>query len=66
MVLRGLVIVSRVDDHREHFHLVGEFVRDRVKTQEQLESRLDALMTEYAMMHNAEYDAKERTLRISD
>lgn len=66
MILRGLVIVCYEDDHREHFSLVGKFVQERVTTQEQLDMRLDILMTEYAMMHNAEYDAKERTLRILD
>lgn len=64
MIIRDLVVIRRAGDLREHFRLVGEFVKSKVKTQEQLDSRLDALMTEYAMANNFNYDAKSRELRV--
>ena len=57
-----LRVQQREDDGRNYVAEFVEFVRPQVKTQEQLESRFDALACEFAMKNKGQYNPNRKTM----
>ncbi len=59
--------VIQPDDNKiNYFERIAGFLTGKVKNREQLDSRFDCFMTEFAMtLSSANYNAEKRTLTIT-
>ena len=58
--------VSQIStDNNDYIKMFCDFVEEKgVKTQDSFEQRFDALATEFAMLHNGEYNPETKELII--
>ncbi len=58
-------VIQPDDNKTNYFERIAGFLTGKVKTREQLESRFDCLMTEFAMdLSSASYNSESKTLHI--
>ena len=59
-------IIQPEENKTNYLERIAGFLTGKVKTIEQLESRFDALLTEFAMaLPDAAYNAEKRVLKIA-